>query len=530
MLRDYQRDGVNHLLNSDKNTLLQLATGGGKTFVFSYFIKEYLNKIEGNIVVLVHREELLLQTQETLLNIGICPEIISAKQKKINFSNRVFVCMVGTLKSKLKKNKSFLSNVHTIISDECHRNDFKVIFNALEHKRRIGFTATPVLMKPTESLSQTYNEIFVCRDIKELIEDGKLVKDVCYASVGNKDDFSHLQKSNTNDSGFTTVSVNKVFNSYSMLNEIYKQYITRCKGEKTLIFCCSVEHAEKVHELFNIHGVNSSIYHSKLDKGSNRKDIVKQFKESKDGILINVDVFTTGFDVTDVQNVILARSTRSLSLFLQIVGRGGRPHIGKDYFKVIDLGFNMMGIKDVFDGHGMWSDYRDWNYHFNDNKKDKDKEGTAPMKECPKCGGLNYISAKKCKNNTYNEDTEEVKECDYVFPEKTIELELKLGLISEPPILDLDSIYQNVINRGNKPHRAMHIVQDRNVDVLKIHGIDNETFMLRENEIIDKIWSNFDIFYKKLNKKDSDIKRVHYNITFWKEELIKKINNYYGNI
>lgn len=527
-LWDHQKQICRKLYDSDINYCVQLATGGGKTFTFAAFVKYYLEKIEGNIVILVHREELLYQTEQTLNAIQVLPQLIHPKIKEVDFNKRVIVAMVGTLQSRLNKNSSFINNVHTIICDECHRNDFKKILKILPHKRRIGFTATPVLMKKTESLSQTYDDIFIGKDIPDLIKDGTLVKDICYAPKGNKEMFKDLEKSYTNDSGFSTISVNKIFTNPNMIHKVYEEYISKCKGQKTVVFCCSVEHAEKVHEYFIEKGLtNAKIYHSKNDE--NRKQIVSNFKKNRDSILINVDVFTTGFDVKDVENVILARSTRSLALFLQIVGRGGRSFSSesftKDHFKVIDLGFNIQGVEGVFDGHGLWSDSRNWKTHFYNNKE-SDSEGIAPTKECPKCYALHHPSKKVC--DAFNEDGEI---CNYTFPEKKVNIEIdEIELISEPPKIEVYSLMVTAKKKGFKPHWVCYQILDKHLNNLRLHGITKEKYITNKMKYDLKLWNNFINDFNKLrNLNPSLYQKNSKPLGFWKNEMQNKLNALYND-
>ena len=91
-LRDYQRNGANQLylkLKKHDNVLFQLATGGGKTFIFSFFIRYWINNNDGNVLVLVHRKELLQQTIKSLKALGVNAEGITKENKKPKYKDRV---------------------------------------------------------------------------------------------------------------------------------------------------------------------------------------------------------------------------------------------------------------------------------------------------------------------------------------------------------------------------------------------------------------------------------------------------------
>ncbi|MFN9957053.1 MAG: helicase-related protein, partial [bacterium] len=84
-----------------------------------------------------------------------------------------------------------------------------------------------------------------------------------------------------------------------------------------------------------------------------RKEILKWFRDTPDGILTSVSILTTGFDEPSVECIILNRATRSLTLYFQMIGRGSRVLANKKNFTVIDLGNNMNRF-------GLWDDPVNW--------------------------------------------------------------------------------------------------------------------------------------------------------------------------
>ena len=67
-----------------------------------------------------------------------------------------------------------------------------------------------------------------------------------------------------------------------------------------------------------------------------RQDLISAFKLGEISVLVNVDIFTEGFDCPDVSFIQLARPTKSLSLYLQQVGRGLRIVAGKENTIILD--------------------------------------------------------------------------------------------------------------------------------------------------------------------------------------------------
>ena len=505
-LRPYQDDVVNKVLTNTSNDLVQLATGGGKTVIFSKIIEQ----LKGNTLVLVHRDELLFQSCKMLALLDLQYQPINAKIKKINYNKKIFVSMVATLSSRKKKNEEYLKEIDTIIVDECHRSDFDKVLQMYPNARKIGFTATPVRMKKTECLNDNYERIILGRDIHELIDDNFLVKDVNYALKLDPKEFAKLEVSQSlGTGGYTTVSLNKVFNNGQFINRAYLEYFKYCNNEKTIIFCCSIEHAQQTHLYFQNKGVNSRCYSSK--SGTNRKDLIDWFESNDDAVLINVDVFTTGFDCTDIKNVILFRSTRSLALYLQMVGRAGRitDKTFKDHFKCIDLGNNI-------ETHKNWSYNHDWEAHFVD-KKTK-SSGSPPVKECPKCEALCHSSATTCKG------------CGYVFPPPKPVVIDENGLVVEAvekkqPKINALQLYEFNKRKLNKPFDwVVQKVIKRVIDATLRHS-NYPYIKFKINEVIvrRRLENIFIDEYNKLidRSKQDNIKDYYYTI------LNNKINEYY---
>jgi len=507
ILRPYQTEVTTKVLNGSTNDLIQLATGSGKTVIFCSIIKQ----LEGNTLVLVHRDELLSQTCKMLALLGLEYQPINAKIKSINHNKKIFVSMVATLASRIKKDPNYLQNIDTIIIDEAHRSDFDKVIDNYPTARKIGFTATPVRMKKTECLNDNYENLILGRDIHELIEDNFLVKDVNYALKLDPKEFAKLETSNSLSSGgYTTVSLNKVFNNGQFITRAFKEYKKYCLNEKTIIFCCSIEHAEQTHQHFLLNGVNSRCYSSK--SGTNRKDLINWFESNDDAVLINVDVFTTGFDCTDIKNVILFRSTRSLALYLQMVGRAGRitDKTFKDHFNCIDLGNNI-------EHHKNWSFPHDWKAHFVD-KKTK-SSGSPPVKDCPKCEALCHSSSTICKG------------CGYKFPPpKPIVLDENgvevVAVEKKQPKINALQLYEFNKRKLNKSFDwVVSTVIKRVIETTIQHSNYNyNSFRANEEGVRGRLNEIFITEYSKLiDRSKTEPRRKYYS-----QQLNDKIDQYYG--
>lgn len=504
--RLYQQEIVNELNATDENRCVSLATGGGKTFVFSYFSREHLQGKK--TLILVHREELLEQSYQTLLALGLYAQKIDGKTKKIDYSKEVYVAMSLTLESRFKKNPNYITDIQTVIIDECHHNHYSKLLPNFEGARLIGFTATPVTMKKDFKLSDIFTNLIEGVDISELIKQGALCKDVCYHLPLKPEDFQKLKKSDSNG-GYTGASMNAVFNQGLLIEECYNYYQKYLKGKKTMIFCCSTQHMEETTKFFQNKGINARSYGSKSE--ANRAETVKWIKENEDAVLISLDIFTAGFDVKDILGIILFRATTSLSLYLQIVGRGARitDKIYKDHFTVIDFGNNI-------ERFGLWSSPRDWKSYFFKTKKKK--EGTAPIRECPNCGRINHATAKKCD------------ECEYEFPKsekEELEAPEDVKVVKtkdfEFPEVDVQRLLNFCDSKGWKPPKSLYLLIEANLRILTVYDITPERLERDWQKILPKIWEKVETQISEFSK----LTDTKHDLKYWKKQMLIKVLDHY---
>ena len=408
-LREYQVDILNKINQSEfQRICVQLATGGGKTVIFSELAKVY----KGRVLILVDSRELVSQTARHIENSGT----FEAKNTTIP-NNRIVVSMVQTLKSRLKK-ENLLENFDLIIIDECHILTYESILEKVNCKV-IGFTATPInarkdnyyfcfnykTMNKTQCnccqkieftkdfvLSDIFQDIIIGIPISDLIEKGFLVPDENYIIPIEENDF-HFD-------AFGEVSnSDEVFNdSYQM--DVLANYLEFAKGKKTMVFAQNTTLNKFIYEMFiNADIPNCFMYDSINETKFNRTEVVDKFRSTPGAILFNVGVFTKGFDVTDVECIIVSRRVSSLSLWIQIVGRGSRPdnNIFKDKFIVIDGGNNIERL-------GRWSDDFDWKSLFlgKDDFKPKKPPIEEETMECVNCGELMKERTCICTNCKHN--------------------------------------------------------------------------------------------------------------------------------
>lgn len=400
-LRQYQEKTVeslrNKMANGFKRLIMLCPTGGGKTVMFSYMISKSIKKNK-RCLILTHRTELLTQAGGTLEQFGLKPNIINPKTRNQGFYGNLYVAMTKTVLSRINKTEyiEWLKAFDLIIIDEAHLQDFNSLFKYINEKSFvIGATATPERKGNQESLDIFYQDIVSEITITQLIELSFLAKP---NSFGVNIDLSKIK---TKAGDYDLEMLGDYYNENKLYNGVYDNYIRLANNKKTIIFSPNIKASFKLVEELEKKGL--PIKH--IDGNSNnRKEIIDWFKNTPNALLSNVGILTAGFDEASIEVVILYRATKSLPLFLQMVGRGSRTTETKKEFIILDFGNNIQR-------HGFWEDERKWSL----NKKEK-KKGLAPVKDC-KCGAILRLNIKVCPY------------CEYEFPlpkeKETIEVILK---------------------------------------------------------------------------------------------------------
>jgi DNA repair protein RadD len=318
-------------------------TAGGKSFILAEVARQYGEPI----LVLQPNKELLEQNAEKSKILGSTATVCSASLSQRDISTFTYAT-IGSIKKDV--NKLIALGVKTLFIDECHSkfspeegSEFQQFLKALNPKKVIGFTATPFRLSPggmnegsklkmlTRTRPKIFSEFIDVVQIKEVTEGGWWSK-IKYEA--HEFDESGLEV-NTSGSEYTDESVKVAIKAQNINNTIYlraKQLLKEgCPS--ILIFMDSVENAEimakHLPDAIAIHGKTPT---KVRDQG------VKDFKSGKIKVLVNMGVFTTGFDYPDLRAIIMGRPTMSLSLYYQIIGRGTRisKETGKEHCLYID--------------------------------------------------------------------------------------------------------------------------------------------------------------------------------------------------
>jgi superfamily II DNA or RNA helicase len=281
-----------------------------------------------------------------------------------------------------------------------------------------------------------------------------------------------------------------------MVKNVVDAYWQIAPGKKTLVFNVNIEHNNIVTHALKMEGLN--VYSiDGLTPKNEREEILKKFSIEPDAIICNVGVLTTGFDEPTIESIILNRATKSLSLYLQMIGRGSRISENKQHFTVIDLGLNVKR-------HGFYNDTFDWETYFKFGKsKGNGKQGAMPVKECPKCSSLIHTRIMICPDCGHEFQSKEEKEAEEK-KYKIIEL-LKIN----PPNIPIDKILELAKEKNYKPFYvvykiATHVVNYENnhkVDLIENYDVIKdymEKWCKAYGKTYNRFWSN--ILKEKINE------------------------------
>lgn len=383
-LRPYQQKTISALRNAmrsgDTKLIMCAPTGAGKTVMFTFMLSQAIQRGK-KALILTHRTELLTQAGGALESFELKPQDINPKLKELNYSASLSVAMAQTLKRRLDRPeyKKWLKSLDIIIVDEAHTQDSDKVLDELSTKCFvIGATATPYRDNNKRQLKTIYSQIIEEVKISELIDSGFLAIPKYF---GVPADLSGIK---TKGGDYDPDQMGKVFSERKLYHGVYENYISKCPGKKAIIFAPSVESSIELVNDFLSKGI--PIRHIDANTPTEvRKFTLKWFKETNGAMISNVGILNAGFDEPTIEVVILYRATKSISLYLQMCGRGSRIAPGKTHFMILDFGEN---IKE----HGYWHDQREW---FLETKK-KHSKGLSPEKECPNCTAKIPVSVMIC--------------------------------------------------------------------------------------------------------------------------------------
>ena len=361
MLRDYQQDMLTRLYKvwkRHRSVMVQMPTGTGKTYLMAAVIKECLchhDKTQAGVLVIAHRQELLEQARQTLAAFGL-----SDKQVRVE--------SIQKLSRRIDEIDGYPS---LVIVDEAHHAlaaTYRMLWDRWPKAKFLGLTATPCRLNGA-SFTDLFDILLRSWTIQTFIDIGWL-SDFEYVSVSPDSQvmkqIRSLQKHGV-DGDYQTKELATVMDVPESIEHLYKTYQHFAYGKKGIVYAIDREHAKHITDYYGMHGVNCAMIDAKTPTAE-RLRIVENYKNRHIDVLVNVDIFSEGYDCPEVEFIQLARPTLSLSKYLQQVGRGMRISKGKSQVLILDN----VGLYQRF---GLPTVDRDWQALFLGKEMGKGEQG-----------------------------------------------------------------------------------------------------------------------------------------------------------
>ena len=433
-LFDYQEDmkeRIEKALRLHRSVMAQMPTGTGKTVLLASVVESFLREHSNcNVWIVAHRRELVSQIQETIERVffesprpsfqrGLhflpkplflrkrgcnrptrCSEPLRSKDgglskvspdcagwDRLGMSGASKVspdCLSASAFNVPIKAVSiqWLSKHYDeieeepgmIVIDEAHHalaKTYKGMWDRFPKAKFLGLTATPCRLNG-KGFTDLFDVLVQSWSVPEFISKGRLAT---YDFVSIKSDgvtqrlIDSLQKRGA-DGDYQNKEMDMLLNKKPSIERLYQSLEEFGKDRKGIVYAINISHAQKITKLYQENGVKAIAIDSKTPATERQQDI-EAFKKGDIQVLVNVDIFSEGFDCPDVEFVQLARPTLSLAKYLQMVGRGLRVAKGKKNCVIIDN----VGLYRVF---GLPSQVWNWNAMFEGKLK------VGKRKETPK--------------------------------------------------------------------------------------------------------------------------------------------------
>lgn len=379
-LRPYQQDmidGARNALAKHQRILLQAPTGAGKTALACHMMHE-AQKRGLSSFFLVHQNELLKQTSRALWANKIEHGMIAAGRGRSPLS--VQVASVMTLKNRLDA----YDPPSLVIVDESHRAlapSYLAIAEAYPNAKMVGLTATP-RRTDGRGLGHLFQEIVNGPSIRSLIDMGYLC-DYELFGVPSAVNVDHVK---TKGGDYDTRELSEAVNKPKITGDAVDHYKRFAMGEKAVVMCVDIAHAEAVAKSFNDQGVKAEAIHG----GSTDRDgILDRFESGSTDVITSVQLLVEGVDIPCISVIIWLRPTQSLVVWLQGNGRGLRPHESKSFLKIFDHVGNWAR-------HGLPDREHEWDLADKQKGKRNKTEPDVNVQVCQECHHTFLAGVREC--------------------------------------------------------------------------------------------------------------------------------------
>ena len=371
-LFDYQEDmkeRIEKALRLHRSVMAQMPTGTGKTYLLTAVIDSFVsNNPMEKVWIVAHRRELVSQIDETVRKFH--------SYSASNTSSLLSSVKAMSIQWLMRHYDEIEEEPGMIVIDEAHHalaKTYKEMWERFPKAKFLGLTATPCRLNG-KGFTDLFDVLVQSWSVPEFISKGRLAT---YDFVSIKSNgvtqrlIDSLQKRGA-DGDYQNKEMDMLLNKKPSIEKLYRSLEEYGKDRKGIVYAINISHAQKITKLYQEHGVKAIAIDSKTPATERQQDI-EAFKKGDIQVLVNVDIFSEGFDCPNVEFVQLARPTLSLAKYLQMVGRGLRVAKGKKNCVIIDN----VGLYRVF---GLPSQVWNWKATFEGKLKYGRKKETSQEK------------------------------------------------------------------------------------------------------------------------------------------------------
>ena len=376
-------------LHQHGNTLAIGPTGSGKTIMLSAVAGGVLEEPDAKACILAHRDELTAQNREKFgrVNPGLATSVFDAKEK--SWAGRATFAMVQTLSR--DAHLDAMPALDLLVVDEAHHaaspSYRRVIDRVLSRNPRaliFGATATPA-RSDGKGLREVFSNVADQITLGELIASGHLVPPRTFViDVGAQSALAQVRRTATD---FDMTEVEAILNRTPITDAVIRHWREKAGDRKTIVFCSTVAHAQRVADAFVAAGTRAVLIHGELSDAE-RKARLAEYETGEAQVVVNVAVLTEGYDYTPTSCVVLLRPSSHKSTLTQMIGRGLRtvdpaehPGVVKTDCIVLDFGTATLM-------HGSLEQEANLDGH--------QHQGEAPTKDCPSCEATVPLGCREC--------------------------------------------------------------------------------------------------------------------------------------
>lgn len=373
-LRDYQQLAKEEIFskwNRVDNILYQMPTGTGKTRLFTSIIRDISiwglrHNINYRILIIAHRSELIEQSSRSLDKYRIKHGVLAGTMKdKRDLTQAIQVASIQTITH--PANQCLIDGLKFdfIIIDEAHHavaKSYQKLWEFCPDAKKLGVTATPWRMN-NSGFAQIFDAYIPSMSIKDFIQKGWLATYQYYSIPTSSELVKSIESIREFDieGDYKNSALVEVCDTSKIRAQLYDSYEKNVLGKKGIIYSISREHSEHICLQYRSRGVAIENIDSKTP-AKVREKVIQAFRNGEIDIIVNVDIFSEGFDCPDIEFIQLARPTKSLVKYIQQVGRGLRKNGDKKCIILDNVG--------MYSRFGLPDEERDWESFFYGEEKE----------------------------------------------------------------------------------------------------------------------------------------------------------------